>query len=63
MANNCPDNETPFSPLKSESARKRWEMFHRAIAHAKQSNTTAMQEEEGTSAEQNHAGPFLTIVR
>ena len=63
MANNCPDKEAPFSPLKSESARKRWELFHRAIAHAKQSTTTAMQEEEGAAAESEPAGPMLTIVR
>ena len=63
MANNCPDNETPFSPLKSESARKRWELFHRAIAHAKQSTTTAMQEEEDAAADSEPAGPLLTIVR
>lgn len=39
-------NEQPFDTLKSESARQRWELFHRAIAHAKQSNKNAMQEAE-----------------
>lgn len=63
MATNCPDNDSPFSPLKSESARQRWELFHRAIAHAKQSNTTALQEEEGIPADASQAGPMLTIVR
>ena len=46
MSNNCSENESPISALKSESARQRWDMFHRAIAHAKQSNTAALQEDE-----------------
>jgi hypothetical protein len=63
MATNCPDNESSDSPLKSESARKRWEMFHRAIAHAKQSTSDAMQEEDGAAGDSEHARPLLTIVR
>lgn len=44
-------NEPSLETLKSESARQRWELFHRAIATAKQSNTSAMQEADrsGTS--------------
>ena len=38
--------EPSFEALKSESARQRWELFHRAIATAKRSNTSAMQEAE-----------------
>ena len=37
-------NEPSFEALKSESARQRWELFHRAIATAKRSNTSAMQD-------------------
>ena len=37
-------NEPSFETLKSESARQRWALFHQAIATAKRSNTTAMQE-------------------
>ncbi len=36
-------HEPSFEPLKSESARQRWELFHRAIATAKRSNKNAMQ--------------------
>lgn len=32
--------------LKNESARQRWQLFHRAIASAKQSNTEAMRQAE-----------------
>jgi hypothetical protein len=37
-------NEPSIETLKSESARQRWTLFHRAIATAKRSNTSAMQE-------------------
>jgi hypothetical protein len=61
-------NERPFDTLKSESARQRWELFHRAIAHAKQSNTAAMREAEalqdGGSADKNERSePVLSIAR
>lgn len=53
----------PLDPLKSDAARQRWEMFHRAIAHAKASNTAAMMEAETRQHDQESAGPLLTIVR
>lgn len=42
------DKEPAFETLKNESTRQRWELFHRAIAHAKQSNISAMQETENS---------------
>jgi hypothetical protein len=66
-------NGPSVEALKNESARQRWELFHRAIAHAKQSNTNAMQEadrkrldggaadEAGEKAER--AEPQLSIAR
>jgi len=63
MSNNCPENESPLSALKSESARQRWEMFHRAIAHAKQSNNAALQEAETPANKPKRPGPFLSIAR
>lgn len=63
MANNCSDNDSPVSALKSEAARQRWEMFHRAIAYAKQSNMTALQQEEAATAKPKRSGPVLTIAR
>lgn len=62
-------NESPFDTLKNESTRQRWELFHRAIAHAKQSNIVAMQESDlaeksGEPAEQpGRSDPLLSIAR
>jgi len=63
MSNNCSENESPLSALKSESARQRWDMFHRAIAHAKQSNNAALQDSETPVSEPKRSGPFLSIAR
>ena len=63
MSNDCSENESPLAALKSESARQRWELFHRAIAHAKQSNSAALQEPESTAGESKRTGPILSIVR
>lgn len=49
--------------LKNEAARKRWELFHLAIAHAKKSNAMAMQEADTSSAEQERDAPSLSIAR
>jgi hypothetical protein len=49
--------------LKDESARQRWELFHRAIAHAKQSNDSALDDNDNDSGGVNDGGPMLSIVR
>jgi len=49
--------------LKNESARQRWELFHRAIAHAKQSNNSALQDADSDSGETKHPAPLLSIAR
>ncbi len=49
--------------LKNESARQRWELFHRAIAHAKQSNVSDMQDTESDAGETKRPGPILSIAR
>ncbi|MFT5501275.1 MAG: hypothetical protein ACI88G_001409, partial [Woeseiaceae bacterium] len=46
MTDKCLENESPVSALTSDAARQRWEMFHRAIAHAKQSNSDALNNDE-----------------
>ncbi|MDJ0748874.1 MAG: hypothetical protein QNJ11_05285 [Woeseiaceae bacterium] len=53
----------PVDTLKNESARQRWELFHRAIAHAKESNNAALHEADTASGDHEGAGPLLTIVR
>ena len=55
--------ESPVAWLKNESSRQRWELFHRAIAHAKQSNNEALLESDGQSGNNGNSGPLLSIVR
>jgi len=55
--------ESPTAALKNESARQRWELFHRAIAHAKQTNHDALIEADSHVSECEPSGPLLTIVR
>ncbi|MDP6994333.1 MAG: hypothetical protein QGF87_08245 [Woeseiaceae bacterium] len=63
MSNDRSENESPLSALKSESARQRWDLFHRAIAHAKQSNSAALQDADSPASESSRSGPVLTVVR
>jgi len=63
MSNNYSENDSPIMAFKNESSRQRWEMFHRAIAHAKQSNSDALQEAENAPAECKRTGPLLSIAR
>ena len=63
MSKNYPDNESPPVALKRKSARQRWEIFHRAIAYAKQSKSIAMQESETSSLETNRTAPVIKLVK
>ena len=63
MSNKCKEAESPVVFLKDESARQRWELFHRAIAHAKQSNDAALDEADAEPGDVNGGGPQLSIVR
>ena len=63
MSNKCKEAETPAVFLKDESARQRWELFHRAIAHAKQSNVAALDDTDSDAADPNSGSPVLSIVR
>jgi len=56
-------NEAQTVSLKNESARQRWDLFHRAIAHAKQSNDDAMQDSDNDTGDGKGGGPLLSIVR
>jgi hypothetical protein len=55
--------DSPLVALKSESARQRWELFHRAIAHAKESNNASLAEVDSHSADAESVAPLLSIVR
>jgi len=63
MSNKCKEAESPVVSLKNESSRQRWELFHRAIAHAKQSTDSAVTEADSGSGDAGSAGRFLSIVR
>jgi len=63
MAKKQPKNETPVEALTSESARQRWELFHRAIAHAKESNNALLDGDDVHSADTESSSPLLTIVK
>lgn len=63
MSNKLEQTDFPYDTLKNESSRQRWELFHRAIAHAKECNAAAMQEAESPGGDAEYSGPLLTIVR
>ncbi len=56
-------SEMPFDTLTNESARQRWELFHRAIAHAKESNNDSLLEADTRDGDVESAGPILSVVR
>jgi len=61
MSRKHKDAETAAATLKNESARQRWELFHRAIAHAKESNNDSLNDADTHPADGN--SPRLAIVR
>ena len=63
MSNKLKKTDSPIDTLKNESARQRWDLFHRAIAHAKESTHTAMHEADSQSSDPECSGPMLTIVK
>jgi hypothetical protein len=63
MSNDLLQSDSPAASLKNEESRQRWELFHRAIAHAKQSNVSAMQEADDSVIEAKRNAPILSIAR
>jgi hypothetical protein len=63
MSRKHTENEAPVVSLKNESSRQRWELFHRAIAHAKESNHAALADSDAHSDESDSGGPLLSIIR
>jgi len=63
MSSKLSQSESPVAGLKNEASRQRWELFHRAIAHAKQSNSDAMQQALPEDADSRHRRPILTIAK
>jgi hypothetical protein len=63
MSNKHQKTESPLHPLTSESARQRWDLFHRAIATAKESTNASLVDGEVQASDPEGASPLLTIVR
>jgi hypothetical protein len=63
MSNKHKQTDSPLDPLTSDSARQRWELFHRAISYAKESNNSSMMEAEAETPETEASAPALTVVR
>lgn len=61
MSNEQVKDEVSFEALKSESARQRWQLFHRAIAHAKQANNEAMEQANPTRQDDGSSGEGNTV--
>ncbi len=63
MSHKHDDTDVRGVMIKNEFTRQRWELFHRAIAHAKQSNTSALENADVDTNDNKSSGPFLSIVR
>ena len=63
MATKHNDTDVRDAILTNEFSRQRWDLFHRAIAHAKQTNHASIEDAETPAADSAPPGPFLTIVR
>lgn len=53
MSHKHAESDSPLEGLTNEATRKRWELFHRAIEHAKRSNVSALREEHGIDDDEN----------
>jgi hypothetical protein len=61
MLNKNPSNESGVKELKNESAKKRWEMFHKAIACAKESTNNALLKSDAPKKDVKRSG-FHSLV-
>jgi len=63
MSRKHADTDSPVATFKNESARQRWELFHRAIAHAKQSNVAALDDADDGREPGKKAPPVLYVAK
>jgi hypothetical protein len=63
MSNKYTESESPVVRLKNESSRQRWELFHRAIAHAKHCNAVSLAADDYPANDANEVAPRLSVVR
>ncbi len=63
MSNKHKEVDSPLDALSNESARQRWELFHRAIFYAKECNNNALVDADLRSEDSEASGAKLTVVR
>ncbi|MEM9207970.1 MAG: hypothetical protein AAGA61_01885 [Pseudomonadota bacterium] len=63
MSTKISQDESPTSAWKNDAARQRWELFHRAIAHAKKSNTAALDSSDDATRATKPARPLLYVAK
>ena len=63
MSRNSNETDAPVFTLKDDSARQRWELFHRAIAHAKKSNLDALDDGDAAAKDRSSSPQLLSIIR
>lgn len=61
MTNKTSSKESAVNNLKNEAVRQRWEMFHRAIAYAKEFNNSALEAEEAAN-DPTSSPPHVSII-
>jgi hypothetical protein len=62
MADKSPQIDTSEDTFTSDAVRQRWQLFHRAIAFAKKSNSSALQESEISGDEAEPARDLPTAA-
>lgn len=63
MTNKVTSTTSNLSPWKNEFSRQRWELFHRAINYAKQSNDAAMDPDNNDSGSSKRSAPVLYVAK
>ena len=63
MSEKATTTTSSTSGWKNESARQRWELFHRAIAHAKESNVASMADAESPEPVREPNRPLLRVAK
>jgi len=63
MSDNNKKPESSLDSLTSDAARQRWQMFHRAIAYAKESNHASLVDSDAQSGDTDGVEPLLSVIR
>ncbi len=63
MSDNNKTPEPPLDSLTSDAVRQRWQMFHRAIAYAKESNHASLVDSDAQRGDTDGVEPLLSVIR